>query len=129
MNNRTKPANCTCQYPDLIARNMHGHGNDPQGNPCPVGVAWEEEHLRPAQENLRETIFWVAELMHSGTGHALGGQYWNGHTRPVLEPVTTTNIHEAVQFRDAASCQALIDRLDQCKAGVLKPTEHAWMGS
>lgn len=58
-----KPANCTCQFPDLIARNMCGHGEDPQGRDCPVLVqfhldleesrrqaAWEDElarHLCP----------------------------------------------------------------------------------
>jgi hypothetical protein len=41
--------------------------------------------------------------------------------------VTTQNIHEALQFRDAASCQEQIDRCGQLKAGVLKPVEHAWM--
>lgn len=32
----TKPANCTCRYPDLIARNGCGHTS-----PCPVYVAWK----------------------------------------------------------------------------------------
>ncbi len=81
----------------------------------------------PEQRAPKQELFWVAELVHSGTGHALGGQYWNGETRRLFEPVTTTNIHEALQFRDAASCQEQIDRCGQTKAGVLKPVEHAWM--
>lgn len=32
----TKPANCTCQFPDLIARNGCGHTP-----PCPVYAAWK----------------------------------------------------------------------------------------
>lgn len=51
MNSNAKIPICTCQFPRLIARNMHGHGNDPQGNPCPVGIAWEEKYVGPDAED------------------------------------------------------------------------------
>lgn len=34
-----KPAECNCQYPEVVARNMHGHGKG-----CPVGEKWKREH-------------------------------------------------------------------------------------
>jgi hypothetical protein len=72
-------------------------------------------------------VFWVAELTEPLTGHTLGGIYWNGHTRPLFEPVTTTDIAEALQFRTEEACAAQIARLEPCKRGVLKPVDHEWM--
>jgi hypothetical protein len=72
-------------------------------------------------------FFYVAELTDPNTGSPFApAVYWNGHTRPLLEPVTTTSIHEALKWRDAAACQRQIDRLDGCKRGILRPMEHAW---
>lgn len=72
-------------------------------------------------------IFWVAELTEAFTGNAMGGIYWNGHTRPVFDPVTTMDIHEALKYKNAEACQRDIDKLDQCKSGILRPVEHAWI--
>ncbi len=33
----TKPINCTCRYPQVVARNMNGHDET-----CPVYVEWAE---------------------------------------------------------------------------------------
>ncbi len=37
---RTKPVNCTCDYPSVIARNMNGHDTN-----CPVYIEWALKHL------------------------------------------------------------------------------------
>jgi hypothetical protein len=75
----------------------------------------------------RQSPFWVAELTDPNTGDPFApAVYWDGHTRPLFEPVTTTDIHAALKFRDAAACQAQIEKLAQCKRGILRPMEHAW---
>ena len=36
----TKPNDCTCHFPEVIARNMHGHALE-----CPVYRRWAQEHI------------------------------------------------------------------------------------
>ena len=74
-----------------------------------------------------EQEFWVAELTDF-FGNTLGGIYWDGHTRPGFDPVTTKDIYAAWKYRDAAACQRDIDKLAPCKAGVLRPIQHGWVG-
>ena len=72
-------------------------------------------------------LFWVAELVDPVTGLPFTpAVYWCGDTQPVFVPVTTIDIQGALKFRDAAACQAQIDRCGPCKRGVLRPMEHAW---
>lgn len=77
----------------------------------------------------RDELFWVAEMVDPLTRQSFApATYWNGHTRPVFDPVMTLDIHEALKFRDAATCQYFIERLSQCKEGILVPMEHVWAG-
>ena len=69
-----------------------------------------------------DQLFWVAELVDPNTEESFTpALYWNGHTRPLFEPVTTTDIREALKWCSAAACQRQIDRCAQCKRGILKP--------
>lgn len=104
--------------PVEVDEDLRLEGIDPEGLQATLRQALGKHH---------EGAFWVAELTDPVTGNTLGGIYWNGHTRPLFEPVTTTDIHEALKWRDAESCQAQIDRCGQLKRGVLRPVEHLWM--
>ncbi len=77
---------------------------------------------------MKPQTFWVAELVNPAdeTPYA-PAIYWNGHTRPLFEPVTTTDIHEALRMRDRDSVQRLIGKLGLLKVGILLPTEHEWV--
>ena len=44
---RSKPLDCTCQYPEIIARNMNGHDTT-----CPIYARWAAERLSAGQQNM-----------------------------------------------------------------------------
>ena len=76
----------------------------------------------------QDEYFWVAELVDPITEEPfVPAIYWNGHTRPGFDAVTTLSIYESQKYRNAEARQRDIDKLDQCKHGILKPIEHGWM--
>jgi hypothetical protein len=74
-----------------------------------------------------ERTFWVAELVDPLTGHGFGGLYWNGHTRPLFEGVTTRSIHEALQFKTRTAVEEVLPQLAVPQRGLWQPTEHQWV--
>lgn len=92
--------------------------------------SWSGRKVRTGKDgsfrmNKPNEPFWVAELVDPNTRSPFApAVYWNGHTRPLFEPVTSLDIHEALKFKDEAACWFAIEHLNTCKRGILIPTEH-----
>ncbi len=41
-----KPEGCTCQYPDIICRNMNGHAPE-----CPTYIRWKQDYFSEPNES------------------------------------------------------------------------------